>query len=160
MMKGRRSSWSACLRPDNIEEEDVIRAKNAGLDYALVGVESLRQEKLDSFNKRLRVEDTYKLLDVLTKHKIKFVGGVFLGTGDDTMEDVVGDIRLMKQSGFNLAPNTFTAFPGTLECKSNNLTDIEHRNLEILCGDFRLKNSVTFGTGFNKQYSAVVGLSC
>ena len=159
-MKGRGLSWSACLRSDNITEADVIKAKNAGLNYALVGVESLRQEKLDSFNKKLNVQDTYNLLEWLTKHKVKFVGGVFLGTGEDTMDDVVNDIRLMKASGFNLAPNTFTAFPGTLECKSSNLTDIEHKNLEILCGDFRINNSVTFGTGFKKQHSAVVGLSC
>jgi len=160
MMHGRGLSWSACLRTDNIEEEDVVRARDAGLNYALIGIESLRQEKLDAFNKKAKVEDTYKLLGWLDKHRVKFVGGVFLATDDDTMDDVVTDIRLMRDSGYNLAPNTLTEFPGTLAKRSPHFTPAEHKNIADLCGDFRIEKAATFGRGFQRRQSAVVGMVC
>lgn len=158
MMQGKGLTWSACLRADNLEESTIKMAKNNGFEYALLGIESLRQNKLDEFNKKLNVSDIYRAMDMFSRHRIKFVGGAFVGTGQDTFEDVIEDIDLMKKSGYNIAPNTLTEFAGIKAKKSGGISYQQHAALDQLCGDYRMQNGVTFGGGFKP--ASVVGCLC
>lgn len=157
-LKGRGLSWSACLRADKVEESDVIKMKDSGCNLVLVGIESLRQEKLDQFNKQVTVEQVDRLLTWLTKHEIAYTGGVFLGTGTDTLEDVAEDMRLIKESKHRLQPNTLAYFPDIAERRSSYLTDEQHNQLADFCNNYQSGNGATFGKGTRK--SAVVGLNC
>lgn len=157
-MKGRGLSWSACLRADNITEQDVIKAKDAGMNLCLVGIESLRDEKLKAFNKGVTVAQVDQLLTWLEKYHIPYVGGVFLGTGDDTIDDVKTDMALIKNSKHKLQPNTLAPFYDIAEKRSACLSEEQHEMLTEFCQNYQLDNGVKFGTGTRK--SAVVGLNC
>ena len=157
-LKGRGISWSACLRADNIEESDVARMKDAGCNLVLVGIESLRQEKLDQYNKQVTVEQVDRTLTWLEKHRIAYTGGVFLGTGTDTMQDVETDLQLIRSSNHRLQPNTLTHFYDIAERRSPYLTEAQHRDIADICENWQQSNGAKFGRGTRK--SAVVGLNC
>ena len=157
-MQGRGLSWSACLRADNIEESDVAKMKSAGCNLVLVGIESLRQSKLDEFNKQVTVDQVDRLLTWCEKHGIAYTGGVFLATGNDTMQDVAEDMWLIKNSKHRLQPNTLTHFPDIAERRSPYITDHQHQEIDQICQNWQTQNGATFGTG--QRRSAVVGLNC
>ncbi|MCL1914480.1 MAG: cobalamin-dependent protein [Eubacteriaceae bacterium] len=60
--------------------EDIIGLLHkSGLRAVIVGIESASQEELDSFNKKLQIEDTVKATSILAKYGIECYGTVILG---------------------------------------------------------------------------------
>jgi radical SAM superfamily enzyme YgiQ (UPF0313 family) len=105
-------AWSAAIRADCFDEDMAVAAKNSGCQYFIVGVESLRQDRLDKMNKRLKVEDILKTLDLLHKYNIEYHGNIILGIGDETLEDITQEVEELPK-GYKLFPVLAQPFAGT-----------------------------------------------
>lgn len=86
MMKSKRVAWSAALRLDNLDESLVSLAKDSGLIYTVVGVESFKQETLDKMDKKITVKQIETGLDLLEKHKIEYLGNLLVSTDEEFNE--------------------------------------------------------------------------
>lgn len=73
--------WSCLARADHLLNEDVIRAMaEAGCKYIDMGVESFNQGILDYVHKDIRVDDVYKAVELLKKHRIEPELNVLIGS--------------------------------------------------------------------------------
>jgi radical SAM superfamily enzyme YgiQ (UPF0313 family) len=72
-MKERNIGWGAAIRVDNFDEEMAKAAKESGLSYLVVGVESFKQSKLDEMNKRIKTEQ------ITRQHFARSTGGNLSG---------------------------------------------------------------------------------
>lgn len=80
-IKGFDIEWSCLARADHLLNEDVIRAMaEAGCKYIDMGVESFNQGILDYVHKDLRVDDVYKAVELLKKHRIEPELNVLIGS--------------------------------------------------------------------------------
>ena len=125
MMKGKGVAWSAALRLDNLDESLITLAKDSGLVYAVVGVESFQQEKLDKMNKKITVQTMEKSLSLLEKHKILYHGNVIMGFEGETDQQVAEEFEDLKKRPWNVFPVYLRKFAGVRanETKSKPLSE-------------------------------------
>lgn len=82
---------------DIIRDEDLMdKYRVAGVDHIYVGVEATTQETLDSFNKRIKVEDSKRALDLINAQDIVSETSFVLGMPDDTPESMAKTLELAK----------------------------------------------------------------
>lgn len=112
MMKGKGLAWSAALRLDNLDEPLITLAKDSGLVYAVVGVESFQQDKLDAMNKKITVETMETSLSLLEKHKILYHGNVIMGFEGETAEQIEKEFEDLKCRPWNVFPVYLRKFTG------------------------------------------------
>ena len=125
MMKGKGLAWSAALRLDNLDESLVALAKDSGLVYAVVGVESFQQDKLDAMNKQITVKTMEQSLHLLEKHKILYHGNVIMGFEGETEEQIAEEFEDLKKRPWNIFPVYMRKFAGVRanESKSKPLSE-------------------------------------
>lgn len=111
-MKKFKLAWSAALRLDNLDEDLVKLAKDSGLYYAVVGVESFQQNKLDMMNKKITVEQIESGLELLEKHNINYHGNVLFGFDGETDADVQIEYEDMKRRKSRIFPTLLQSFSG------------------------------------------------
>jgi len=121
-LKGKNLEWGASIRCDIFDEEMVKAAKEANCYYFIVGIESFNQERLDKINKRVKVEDIYKTLDLLHKYKIKYHGNVLLGFEDESYADIAQEIKRIPEK-YYVFPQLVQPFIGTKNGKNRLITD-------------------------------------
>jgi anaerobic magnesium-protoporphyrin IX monomethyl ester cyclase len=120
--------WSAAIRVDNFDEEMAIAAKKSNCIELVVGIESFIQEKLDYMNKKIKVEDIYKTLDLIEKHNIYYQGNVLVGFENETFDDIFRETTSMPP--YNVFPCLVQPFIGTKHGRKRNLSDVEEKCLE------------------------------
>ena len=87
---------------DVVRDEDLIgKYRDAGILHLYVGVESVRQERLDAMRKRLRVADSRRAIELLNKADIITETSFLFGFPEDTPETVEETLRL----SFEYAPD-------------------------------------------------------
>jgi anaerobic magnesium-protoporphyrin IX monomethyl ester cyclase len=87
---------------DIVRDEDLIgKYRDAGMLHVYVGVESVRQDRLDAMRKRLRVEDSRRAIQLLNSADIITETSFLFGFPEDTAETVEETLRL----SFEYAPD-------------------------------------------------------
>lgn len=132
-MKGRGLAWSAAIRCDNFDDETARASKDSGCQYFVVGVESFKQSKLDVMNKRLKVDQITKTLDLLHKYNIDYHGNVLFGVPGETVFDVLDEIEAMPKQ-YKIYPAMVQPFVGTTLGGKDSITPPQR---EKLSGYFR-----------------------
>lgn len=132
-MKARSLGWGASIRADVFDEEMAIAAKQSGCMYFVVGVESFNQEKLDYMNKKIKVEDTRRTLDLLHKHDIDYHGNILVGFENESYEDIAREIQSIP-AGYKVFPCFVYPFVGTKNGKKRNITEEQE---SFLSNEFR-----------------------
>jgi radical SAM superfamily enzyme YgiQ (UPF0313 family) len=112
MMKNVGIAWSAAIRTDVFDEEMAALAKDSGCVYMVVGIESFQQGRLESMNKRIRVEDTVRTLNLLHTYGIRYHGNIVLGMDGEDMDSIAAEIESMPKC-YNVFPVLAQPFVGT-----------------------------------------------
>ena len=80
--KGIRPGWTAQVRADDIKDESFVRLLKKSNCFALCfGFEYLTQENLDACNKKLKLDDIYRAIELAKKYDI-IVHGMFMFEGE------------------------------------------------------------------------------
>jgi len=111
-MEDKELQWSASIRCDIFDEEMAKNAKESGCKYFVVGVESFKQEKLDKMNKKIKVKQIYKTLNLLHKYEIKYHGNILVGFEDESYKDIIEEINKIPVQ-YNVFPVLVQPFIGT-----------------------------------------------
>lgn len=80
--------WGANARVDNITEEIIIAAKEAGCKQITFGFESGSQRILDLLNKGTTVEKAKEAIKIVKKHGLLATGTFMIGNPGETKEDI------------------------------------------------------------------------
>ena len=75
----------------------------AGVDHIYVGVESASQNTLDMYNKNIKVEQSFRALNLINEHDIVSETSFVLGMPDDTPETFRETLEIAKQYNPDLA---------------------------------------------------------
>jgi anaerobic magnesium-protoporphyrin IX monomethyl ester cyclase len=68
--------------------------RKAGVDHIYVGVESVRQDNLDLFQKELRVEDSRRAIELINQADIVSETSLVLGMPDETVSSIQQTVEL------------------------------------------------------------------
>lgn len=132
-MKGRDIAWTAAIRSDRFDEEMCRAAKDSGVNYLLVGIESFMQERLNKMGKRTKVADNLRTLDLLEKYKIRYHGNLLLGFDWDSPDSLHKELASM-QMGYNVFPVLYQPFIGA-KAKSG-ISGTERERLSSMFKDY------------------------
>lgn len=127
----RNVAWGASIRCDNFDEELAKAFKNSGCSYLVVGIESFSQHKLDAMNKKLKVSDIYKTLDLLHEYKIDYHGNILVGFENEAYQDVAYEVSLIPENA-NVFPVLVQPFIGTQNGK-NRLISVQEEQYLTEC---------------------------
>ena len=102
-------------RTDMAKDEELLDlCQRAHLTRALVGIESLNQESLDTVNKHQNISDIEKCAEALARHKIRLIASIVLGIDTDRKEDIKRGVEFSRKiNAYQLQPAILTPFPGT-----------------------------------------------
>lgn len=157
-MKERGLLWSAAIRVDIFDDEMAFMAKEGGCAYLVVGIESFDQERLDFMNKKIKVADIYKTMNLLRKYKIDYHGNILVGFEDETIDDIL--VALSKiPSGYNVFPRLVYPFIGTKNGKTRLIdqdqeTFITHGFEEYILDAGKFISSVLLGDRCDQRSAA------
>jgi anaerobic magnesium-protoporphyrin IX monomethyl ester cyclase len=88
--------WNSYLRCQYLDEEAVDLMQKSGCEGVFLGIESANQQILDNMNKKVRVSDYQKGMEMLKKYRImtfaSFIFG-FPGENEDSIEDTIDFIK-------------------------------------------------------------------
>ncbi len=120
-----RFRWSCMSRADTVDEELLVRMKEAGLRRIGFGVESGSQRILDSIPKKTTVAQNSKAISLSKKHGIWVWIYLIVGLPEEDRESVEETIAFLKKSKPDyLFLGCNTPFPGTVNfqtCLDNHL---------------------------------------
>ncbi len=109
--------WWWCLsRPDLLlrNEEMVKEMVHAGAKSIFIGIESPDAKTLESFHKKMDVEDSIRTVSILKDHGLEIHAAYILGGPHETAETVHETIRFAKRLDTNVAQfSILTPYPGT-----------------------------------------------
>ncbi len=77
-LKGK-VNWVANSRANTLDEETIIKMKEAGCSMIAIGYESGSDESLLKMKKNISVEDSIRITALIKKHKIKIFGFFLIG---------------------------------------------------------------------------------
>lgn len=120
-MKKAELSWGASIRVDVFDEEMAAAAKNSKCEYFVVGIESFNQERLNSLNKKIKVEEIFNTLNLLHKYSINYHGNVLVGFDNQSFDDIIYELNLIPR-GYNVFPCFVYPFAGTLEGRKRGIS--------------------------------------
>lgn len=95
--RGLKITFSIECRADNIDEDMVEILKSAGLSGILIGIESGVQRQLDTYNKRITVEQNKQAIEMLQKSGIKFAAGFIMLDPYVTVDEVSENMQFMRE---------------------------------------------------------------
>jgi anaerobic magnesium-protoporphyrin IX monomethyl ester cyclase len=106
--------WGAQSRVDNIDEDILGIAKDAGCKMVSFGFESGSQKTLDSLSKRTVVEQNKKAIEMCKKAGMPFFGYFIIGCPGETMEDAMMTKKFIEENDIEYcACGLMIPFPGT-----------------------------------------------
>lgn len=89
---------------DIIRDRDILhKYREAGVVHIYVGVEAVRQETLDRFNKNVRIEDSRKAIELINEHGIVSETSFVLGMPDETKQSIGDTLELAKHYSPDMA---------------------------------------------------------
>lgn len=99
-------------RADEVEEEPLKHLKAAGLTSVFLGIESGVQRQLDTYNKRVTVEQNRRAIDLIRGCGIKLRSGFIMFDPYLTVPELMQNIEFINQTGIaretiNLTPVAF-----------------------------------------------------
>lgn len=102
-------------RTDLAKDEELLTLlKQAHLTRVLIGIESLKQEALDSINKHQNIDDIKAAAAACKKHGIRLIASIVLGLDEENQEDIERSVAFaMSIDAYQLQPAVLTPLPGT-----------------------------------------------
>jgi radical SAM superfamily enzyme YgiQ (UPF0313 family) len=100
---GLRIRWTCNSRVDTIDEEMMVRMKQAGCWLIALGIESGSQTVLDNVKKDARVEDARRTIQLCHRHGIKTWGYFIIGLPGETHQTVRKTIDFAKSIPLDIA---------------------------------------------------------
>lgn len=95
-LRGLKITFSIECRADNIDEGMVEILKSAGLTGILIGIESGVQRQLDTYNKRITVDQNKQAIEMLQKSGIRFAAGFIMLDPYVTVDEVSENMQFMR----------------------------------------------------------------
>ncbi|MEN8163824.1 MAG: radical SAM protein [Acidobacteriota bacterium] len=118
--------WSCTTRVDLVDDELLASMKRAGCTRIDLGVESGSNRMLKIIDKGITTEKVKWAVDLIHKHKIQVSAFFMAGFPEETEEDLLATIKLMKSLDVEtMCLSIFTPYPGTA------LYDMAH-SLELI----------------------------
>jgi len=106
--------WSCLGRANEVDEEVLPLMKKAGCKTIYIGIESGSPRILELLNKKIRIEDIRKGIELIRKYQINVMGSFILGLPTETKEDIEKTIDLALSCPLDgISFFTFTPFPNT-----------------------------------------------
>jgi radical SAM superfamily enzyme YgiQ (UPF0313 family) len=127
-MADRSLPWCMAMRVDKFDEDMTKAAKDSGCQYAVVGVESFKQSKLDRMQKGISVEQIHSTLELLHKYSIDYHGNILVGFDDETYDDIREEVRNIPK-GYKVFPAMLMPFIGTKEGRDRKITEEQFNKL-------------------------------
>ena len=112
---GRAIPWSAQARADVVKDPELLDLmRRSGCDLLAIGLESVSQATLDSYEKSQSLEDVARAIDTLHEYGIKSHGMFVLGADTDSVETIRDTMRFAREHDIDtLMLNILTPLPGT-----------------------------------------------
>ena len=108
--------WWAFSRVDEVlrSEEMVEWMAKSGCKMLFLGIESVSEEILKEYNKRIKAEDSVKAVELLRKYGIRVWGSFIIGALEETKKMILNTIKFAKILDPDVAQfSILTPFPGT-----------------------------------------------
>jgi radical SAM superfamily enzyme YgiQ (UPF0313 family) len=108
-------NFSAQIRIDAAKDEEFLAlARQAGMDYCYIGYESVNQQTLNNYNKKVTIADMVRWTKIIRKYGIRIHGMFVLGGEYDTRQDVFNTVRFAIKNHINTVQFLIlTPVPGT-----------------------------------------------
>ena len=121
--------WGAQVRTDVVRDQELLELMRASkCDFVALGLESVNQATLDSFEKSQTVGDIEHAIKVLHDYGIRAHGMFVLGADHDTPDSVSDTVKFAKKNKIDTVMlNILTPLPGTQQFEE---LDAEGRILE------------------------------
>ena len=126
-----RVPWGASIRCQPFDEEMAIAAVQSNCSYLIVGVESFNQDKLDRMNKKIKVKQIVRTLDLLNKYKIPYHGNILVGFENEKYSDIASEISGIPPQ-YSVFPVMVQPFIGTKEGRVRSVSTKSYRYLNKL----------------------------
>ncbi|WP_435008742.1 B12-binding domain-containing radical SAM protein [Tundrisphaera lichenicola] len=101
--RGLKVRWTCNSRVDTLDEEMVVKMKQAGCWLIAFGIESGSQKVLDNVKKDAQVEDAVRTINLCHRHGVKTWGYFIIGLPGETKETVRETIDLAKKIPLDIA---------------------------------------------------------
>ena len=106
--------WGANARVDNIDEDILLKAKQAGCRQVTFGFESGSQKILDILQKKTTVTQNVRAIELCNKVGIVPQGTVMIGNPHETLEDIRETQRFISNAAIeSIGVCITTPYPGT-----------------------------------------------
>ncbi len=96
-----RLDFTISCRADDIEPDLFLLLKEAGLKQVFLGIESGVQRALDSFNKKVSVQQNRRAVEILDELGLDRVIGFILFDPDTTLDEFVRNVDFMQEIGLS-----------------------------------------------------------
>lgn len=116
MARGMHKSvrWFTELRSDGVRLPLLKKMKQAGLHLIMFGFESGNQKILDSMDKKAKIEQAIRMMNMVKKEKILTLGFFMLGMPQETTASCKDTIRFAKKLDCDIVKfNIVIPYPGT-----------------------------------------------
>lgn len=134
MLSRLGKKWYCFGRTETIDERQADDLAAAGCRKIFLGIESMRQDRLDYFNKKTTVEQNKKAVKALDAAGVGVIAAYILGAPDDTWESIVEDyLQYFSLPIEIVSMSILTPDPGTKEFSRARMRG--GRFLDVLGGD-------------------------
>ncbi|HLD05566.1 MAG TPA: radical SAM protein [Candidatus Nanoarchaeia archaeon] len=96
-------SWTVFTRVDVVNDELLIKMKQAGCHTLMFGIESANEEMLIAYKKNTRIQQMTDAIQLAKKHSFRVVGTFVLGLPGESRESVENTIKFSTRIGLNYA---------------------------------------------------------
>ena len=135
----REITWSANMRPDQVDEELLKLLWKAGCRQLFYGFESASQKVLDRMNKKIRVEDNERVVKLHRKLGFPYHASFLIGYIGENEKDIEITIKwIEKNRPPRIGINTFIPLPGCRDyeyLKQQGKLEVENPNIWRLIGE-------------------------
>ncbi len=123
--RGITPKWQAQVRTDVARDEELLSLmERSGCHRLELGLESVDQVTLDSYDKSQTVEDITKAIAALHRHHIKVHGMFVVGADNDTAQSAADTVEFAERHGIDsLMLNVLTPGIGTRQYELMNAGD-------------------------------------
>jgi radical SAM superfamily enzyme YgiQ (UPF0313 family) len=107
--------WSAQVRTDVVRDPELLDLmRRSGCELVYLGLESVNQDTLDTFDKSQTVDDIEKAIRMLHEYGIRSHGMFVLGADTDTVQTVRDTVTFARRNRIDTVMlNILTPLPGT-----------------------------------------------
>jgi radical SAM superfamily enzyme YgiQ (UPF0313 family) len=127
-MAARGPVWTGAIRAIPFDAEMAQAARESKCLHLCVGVESLRQDKLDRMKKRIKADDFLRIFALLEEYRVPFGGNILVGFEGETLEDIASELAELPQR-YWLHPRIVEPYPGTTDGAKRGISEETARAL-------------------------------